>query len=204
MPNKSVSESKQQGALDHCGHTARPAYIDVGVTLTQMRPNGLVNLRLRPDNLAVESIRDELGCDLPSVPGTVESSSDCQILWIGPTEWLVTMSSRDGSVASKALSAVLAEFHAAVNDVSDSLHIIRVSGDDARLVLAKGCPLDLHQREFSPGRCARSVIAKATVLLHQIDDAPSFELYVDRSYAEYLWRWLEDAASTLVGIKRQE
>ncbi len=204
MPNKSVGESKKQGALDHCEHTGRPAYIEVGVTLTQMRPTGLVNVRVRPDNLAVESIRNKLGCDLPTVPGTVESSSDCHILWIGPTEWLVTMSSCEGSVASEVLSAALAEFHAAVNDVSDSLHIIRVSGEDARLVLEKGCSLDLHQREFRPGRCARSVIAKATVLLHQTDDAPSFELYVDRSYAEYLWRWLEDAASTLVGVKRQE
>jgi len=32
------------------------------------------------------------------------------------------------------------------------------------------------------------------VLIHQVSDAPAYELYVLRSFADYLWRWLEDAA----------
>jgi len=41
-------------------------------------------------------------------------------------------------------------------------------------------------------------MAKAPVLLHQVaDDAQGqavFEIYVLRSFAEYLWLWLADAA----------
>ena len=29
---------------------------------------------------------------------------------------------------------------------------------------------------------------------YQTDEVPSYELYVQRSFAEYLWLWLEDAA----------
>ena len=64
-------------------------------------------------------------------------------------------------------------------------------------MLAKGCPLDLHPRAFTPGSCAQSLLAKADVLIHlRADDprhGPTFDLYVARSFAHYLWAWLEDA-----------
>ena len=37
--------------------------------------------------------------------------------------------------------------------------------------------------------------ARCQVLLHQTDDAPAYDLYVQRSFARYLWSWLEDAAA---------
>ena len=58
---------------------------------------------------------------------------------------------------------------------------------------AKGCPLDLHPDVFRPGDCARTRLAKANVLLHALDDAPTFHFTATRSFAEYLWRWLDDA-----------
>ena len=64
----------------------------------------------------------------------------------------------------------------------------------ARDLLAKGCSLDLHPRVFGRGGCAQSHLAKAQVVLHQVSDEPAFDLYVLRSFADYLWAWLEDAA----------
>ena len=72
--------------------------------------------------------------------------------------------------------------------------MIRVTGPRARDLLAKGCPLDLHPSLFAKGACAQTVMAKAGVLIHAVDDGPTYDLYVLRSFAEYLWRWLEDAA----------
>jgi sarcosine oxidase subunit gamma len=64
-------------------------------------------------------------------------------------------------------------------------------------VLAKGCPLDLHPRAFATGNCAQSLLAKASVLIHLPNDdaqrGPTFDLYVARSFAHYLFAWLEDA-----------
>jgi sarcosine oxidase gamma subunit len=31
--------------------------------------------------------------------------------------------------------------------------------------------------------------------VHQITQAPDYDLYVQRSFAEYLWAWLEDAGT---------
>ena len=32
------------------------------------------------------------------------------------------------------------------------------------------------------------------MLLHQLDDSPSYDVYVHRSFAVYAWRWLCDGA----------
>ena len=65
---------------------------------------------------------------------------------------------------------------------------------DARKILAKGCTLDLHPREFGPGQCARSALARASVLLvAEPGDTPQFTIIVARSFADYLFRWLANA-----------
>ena len=104
----------------------------------------------------------------------------------------------EGALAGR-LREALADVHCAVTAVGESRTRIRVSGPKARDLLAKGCPLDLHPEAFGePGRCAQSHVAKALVVLHLIADDPaegaSFDIYVLRSFAEYLWCWLEDAA----------
>jgi sarcosine oxidase subunit gamma len=60
--------------------------------------------------------------------------------------------------------------------------------------LAHGCSLDIHPRVFGPGQCAQTLLARVPVIIHQRGDEPSFDIYVQRSLAEYLWSWLEDAA----------
>ena len=86
----------------------------------------------------------------------------------------------------------------AITDVSESRSCIRVSGPAARTVLQKACPLDLHPRAFAAGHCAQSRLAKASGVIHlaadeSAPDGPVFDLYVVRSFAEYVWHWLEDA-----------
>jgi sarcosine oxidase subunit gamma len=58
----------------------------------------------------------------------------------------------------------------------------------------RGVSLDLHPREFHVGQCAQTGVSRANALLHLVDDAPTFELYVLKSFSDYLWRWLEIVA----------
>jgi sarcosine oxidase subunit gamma len=65
---------------------------------------------------------------------------------------------------------------AAVTEVGESRTCIRVAGPRARDLLAKGSPLDVHPRVFAAGACAQGQLAKATVLIHQVDDAPAYDV----------------------------
>ena len=155
-----------------------------------------IGLRGDPaDGAFMAAAKGAFGLALPTTPNRVTTTGARRALWLGPDEWLVvTPPGAEGAMCA-ALHAVRPGRHVAVTDVSEGRAVIGLAGPRARDVLAKGCPLDLHPRAFGPGRCAQSTLAKALVILHQIDDRPAYDIYVERSFADYLWTWLEDAAA---------
>jgi sarcosine oxidase subunit gamma len=169
-----------------------------GVRLAERQGLGKIDVRGDPEDrsfmAAVGRVLDLL---LPGEPGTSAAKAQIAALWLGPDEWLVTCPAGDLPGLVGSLGEALAETHAAVTDITDGRVAFRVAGPSARDVLAKGCPLDLHPRAFPIGSCAQSLLAKASVLIHLLDDdderGPSFDVYVARSFAHYLWMWLEDA-----------
>uniref|UniRef100_UPI00313BA8AC sarcosine oxidase subunit gamma n=1 Tax=Inquilinus sp. OTU3971 TaxID=3043855 RepID=UPI00313BA8AC len=84
---------------------------------------------------------------------------------------------------------------AAISDQSDGLAVLRMSGSRARDALIKGVGLDLHPRAFGPGDAAVTVIAHIGAQLWQLDDRPTYEIAIYRSFAGSLWRWLEASAA---------
>ena len=94
---------------------------------------------------------------------------------------------------AEMLGKALAGLHVSVNDISSGQTIIRLRGARARDVLSKGCPVDLHPRAFGAGQCAQSHIAKSNALIIQVDDTPTYDVIVRRSFADYLARWFNHA-----------
>jgi sarcosine oxidase subunit gamma len=143
----------------------------------------------------VAAVASVVGMDVPIAPNTVAREHDNTAYWLGPNEWLiVTPGAREAAIA-RDLRAALAGRFAAVTEVSGGQTIISLRGVSVRDLLAKGCPLDLHPRVFGVARCAQSHLAKAPILVHQVDETPSFDIIVRRSFTDYLWLWLEDAAA---------
>ena len=83
----------------------------------------------------------------------------------------------------------------AINDVSGGQLALQISGGAARDVFAKGCTLDFHPRVFMSGMCAQSGLGKASVLFTLPNSDDEFYVVVRRSFADYLLRWLHDAAT---------
>ncbi|MGO4125772.1 sarcosine oxidase subunit gamma [Inquilinus sp. YAF38] len=161
-----------------------------------VRPrNGLAMARLiarkgRAGDLAA-AVRSRTGLDLPSMPKRVEQGG-LAFIWSGPGQWLAV--AEDGRDLARELSGAVGAF-AAVSDQSDGLAVLRVSGPQARDALIKGVGLDLHPRAFGPGDSAVTVIAHVGAQLWQLDDRPTYEIVVYRSFAGSLWRWLEASAA---------
>lgn len=167
----------------------------VGVRLCERPFLGHLILRGDPARRNLTSgVKRVLGVSLPRKANTVAAADNVRILWLGPEEWLIVTPPGRESEISPALRGALVKVFASVTDVSSAQTVINIEGPKARDTLAKGCPLDVHPRAFSSGQCAQSRIAKADAIMHQLDDAPSFDLFVRRSFAEYLWSWLTDAA----------
>lgn len=154
----------------------------------------LTHLDLRGDPSDAEflgRVAGVLGIGLPLAANTVAPGSNCVAYWLGPDEWLV-VSSR-ASLAGE-LRTALGNIFSSVTEVSGGQTIIVLRGAPVRELLAKECPLDLHPRFFIAGQCAQTRVAKAGVLLRPLAD-DVMEVVVRRSFADYFWLWLRQAAA---------
>ncbi len=168
---------------------------NTGVTMAERQFRRIVNLRGNPKSEEfTKAVKSVLGADPPLMPNSVNTGKDITLLWLGPDEWWIITDADTAPVADK-LREALAGQHAVVTDVGEGYTCIAASGASAADTLAKGCTLDFHDSVFAPGSCAQSDMAKAVVVFHRLEaDKPSFEIYVRSSFAEYLWRWIENAA----------
>lgn len=188
----------KHGALAHLGLEAR-AVAELGaadVALSAMPQVTQIGLRGDGEDRAfLQAVEGVLGFALPIQPNTTASSESATAFWLGPSEWLLCLPGAvDRWIAP--LSEALAGQQHAINDVSESRVRIRVAGPRARELLAKGTSLDLHPDAFAAGGCAQSTLALTDVLLHRPEGGPpAFDVYVHRSVADYLWRWLEGAGA---------
>ena len=119
-------------------------------------------------------------------------------LWVRPNEWLVTGTANSRFAIIEMVKAAIGRDDGAVVDISASRVKLELSGAGAREVLASCCPLDLHLRSFAVGHCAQSLIAKAPVLLHLVEQSPRWHLYVRPSLVAYVVAWLMDAMPSLL------
>ena len=156
---------------------------------------GMINLRGRSDNTAfLAACLKILGCEPPSESNTVVDSGDYRIYWLGPDEWLIlTPAGGQGKLKDELVHALDGVFSSVV-DNSSGLTTLHITGDNASALLATDCPLDLHPREFKPGQCAQTRLAKAGMTLSPLADGNGFEVIIRRSFADYLLLWLQDAA----------
>ena len=131
----------------------------------------------------------------PSTANRAASGQGLTALWLGPDEWLIVAAPGREKDLAAALRQVLTGQHAAVVDLSEARTVITVTGTRAREMLQKGTPLDLHPRAFEAGHCAQTGLSRANIILHQIDASPRYDVYVQNSFADYLWNWMERAAA---------
>ena len=131
---------------------------------------------------------------LPLEPNRSSEREGMRVLWLGPDEWLVVAAEEKLGGLARALAEQLAGQSFALVDVSEARAVIGLAGPAVRDVLSQGTSLDLHPRAFAPGHVAQTLLARMPVILHQRSAEPHYDIYVQRSLAEYLWRWLEDAA----------
>ena len=145
---------------------------------------------------AAEAIGKALGIECSTATGTSNGDGRTQVSWNGPNSWMIVAS--DGE-AGFAVGELLEKIGAAVGDlgaVVDQSHGrcgLRLSGECARAVMEKNTALDLHPRAFGPGRCALTSVAHMNATVVQVDDAPTYDLYVARSLARSFAHALEHA-----------
>lgn len=166
-----------------------------GVVITERANVSLCSVIARKGAgaLIADRVRAELGVELPRTPRT-SGPGAIEFIWAGPNQWLALSEGNDGRALEQRLRALLGPV-ASLTDQSDGRSVLRVAGHRARDAMAKGVHIDLHRRAFKPGDAAITAVAYVNVHFWQVDEAPTYDVAVFRSFAVAFCEWLAVAAA---------
>lgn len=140
------------------------------------------------------TIAAAIGLALPDRPQATMQGAMTAV-GTGPGAWLILC---DGACENfaESLTDRLTGL-ASVSDQTSGYVLHRMSGPDARTALQRGAALDFDPSIFGPGSAATTVIAHIGVILWQVDDRPSYDLAIFRSFADSFGHWLSQTAASL-------
>ena len=138
-----------------------------------------------------DTARKAFGLDLPETPRRV-GDPRLAFLWAGATRWMAVSESGDARLET-TLRDRLGGL-ASVTDQSDGRVVLRFSGPSVRDLLGKALAVDLHPRTFRPGDVALTQAFHIATQVWQVDEAPTYDLFVARSVAGSLAAWMVEAA----------
>ncbi len=166
-----------------------------GVVIEERTGFGLANILARKGQNAAlaERFRERYGVDLPVKPKAVGESA-MVVVWSGPDQWLA-VAPEDTSGGIETELREIAGATASIADQSDGRLFLRLSGPHIRDTLAKGLPIDLHDRVFQPGDAAITAAAHISVQIWQVDDTPTYDLVMFRASAKSFCEWLAGSAA---------
>ena len=146
------------------------------VRVQALRPRGMLTPCADPQRLPVE----------PNTALGVEPI----VLWKGPDDWLAYSLELSAERVGAELRLVTSSAPLVLTDVSSASLVLELRGPRALDVLMRDCTLDLEQDAIEPGNCAQTLLAQVGVMIHRLQDADAWRLFVERSVAVHLWEWL--------------
>lgn len=156
---------------------------------------GMITLRGDLSAAAVKKVaKAASGVDIPG-PGEAKFKSGRGLCWMSPDELLVLCPYDAVAETLAKMQDGLAKVHSLAVDVSDARGMFRVSGAQAREVMAKLAPVDFSTDAFGPGAFRRSRMAQVAAAFWMTDDE-TFQIVCFRSQAQYVFDLLKAAAQT--------
>ena len=158
-----------------------------GFNLTRIRGRSIVRLRVRPG--AADAACGALELPQQALQWRGEDPVAC---WLGPDQWLLTSHTKPAEDTIGHIDAALTDQLYAATDMSSSNACFALKGPAARMILAMGCGIDMHTSAFTTGQCIRTNFANVPLFIVAIG-TNRFDIYVDRSLAQYLNDWIVNA-----------
>jgi sarcosine oxidase subunit gamma len=163
------------------------------VSIAEAGPVGMITIRGDfSDAGFANAVEAAAGVAIPDVRMFAETEAG-GLGWMSPDELLWVLPYSDALTAADDLSAVLAGTHHMVANVSDARTMLRVSGQAARELIAKGAPVDMSPAGFTPGNFRRSHIGQLAAAFWLGADERTITVVCFRSAGSYLFDWLSES-----------
>ncbi|WP_299406029.1 sarcosine oxidase subunit gamma [uncultured Roseobacter sp.] len=168
--------------------------------ITELPLQGMITLRGDLASSAVQKAASGVAeVEMPG-PNHANCVEDRGICWMSPDELLILCPYDMVAANIDKMTETLGNAHSLAVNVSDARAAFRITGPQAREVLAKLCPVDLSPENFAPGMFRRTRMAQVPAAFW-MTDAESFQLVCFRSQARYVFDLLSIAAQPGSGVK---
>jgi len=176
--------------LSHMALPAAKGVSRAGVVLTDRRGLAIAQVFAKKGKTA--AVAKKLG--ISTKPRVATVHEDYTALPLSPGQWMLFANKGADGSFKQLLDAQIAKT-GYVSEQSHSRAVIRISGPRALDVMAKECRLDLHSSVVSAGFCAQTTLAGMGVLMHKIDETPTFDLVIFSGFADSFWHWICEASA---------
>ena len=172
-------------------------------SMKERSPVGKINLRGNLDDKEfVSAVGKTLGIILPKESCSTTIKEKITSLWLGPNEWLIVSNEEvpkktNGYELEYVLFDNISKTNlGSVTNVTDQFTIFTLSGSNIFKILSKGCPFDFDSSKFTDNKVVQTILNHIDVTLHKKNET-NVDLYVRRSFADHLWKWLKDSANLI-------
>ena len=167
--------------------------IDATVSLEERKFLSHLNLRGdSQDSAFVQAFEKVFGLQLPLQPCSSNSNEESMVWWLSPDEWLVLAPHGKESNLEEDFRRTY-QGHFSLVDTSGGQTLIEISGADAVNVMKKSTSYDMHVSRFPIGKVVGTHFAQTGAVIRRCGDQ-SFQLIIRRSFADYIWLWLQKAS----------
>jgi len=185
-----MAEFKQICPLSHLDLLSGEASPDANIVLSDRRGLAIAQVFAKKGKTA--AVAKKLG--ISDQPRTAIVHKDYTALPLSPGQWMLFANTGADGAFKKLLDKQIGKI-GYVSEQSHSRAVIRIRGKNALDVLTRECRLDLHPGIAGTGFCAQTNMAKIGVLMHKVDDAPTFDLVVFSGFADSFWHWITHASA---------
>jgi sarcosine oxidase, subunit gamma len=182
-----------QSPLRHFNLAEHAACIDdtQGVWANEIALQAYISLRGNAQNAAFTiGAKKVFGVALPTQPCSLINTPWGAIYWLSPDEWLIVCSREKHTELQLALQAALVGVHSQVVDNSGGYTSVLLKGRNADDVLRHCTVYNLHALEAN--KVVGTTFGKSNMILHRHETG--YVLTFRRSFADYIWRYLERSA----------
>ena len=165
--------------------------------VTRVTSRGMITLRGDLTSAQMKkTVKAVTGQTMPS-SGQFLGDVTSGVAWMSPDELLLVVPYADVAKSVAQIDDTLKGQHYLAADVSDARAVFSVSGKNARDVLARLCPVDLHANSFGVGQFRRTRMAQVAAAFWMHDTG--FEVVCFQSVGDYAQDLLTQAAKNAAG-----
>ena len=169
--------------------------------ISEIEPTIKINLRGKKRDFLTK-IGKFLSITPPTEANTSSGNDNLNIIWLSTDEWMVYSNNKINSendnykLEDDLFNEISKMNYGSVTNVTDQWVMINLKGDKVFELLSTSCPFNFNKFENTKGSVVQTVMNHIDVIIHHkhIND---INLFVRRSFTNYLWSWINDTARFL-------